>query len=151
MFLASAGGGGSIIETRETSLSLPPPPPQHLNSGRNSSQPITFRASFVLSVDVMGCYVLIVIGPMIYGRFMIRPHTQTDGISSGEIRELLAGLILLPRLCQHRRWTKSYKGITGTAIKWLWPLSNFWAARFHDASGAPLTAMSAFPNECNAH
>lgn len=55
-------GGGAIIGTLKTSLS-----PILVHSGRNSASPIKVWASFVLSVDVMGCYVLIVIGPMIYG------------------------------------------------------------------------------------
>lgn len=36
--------------------------------------------------DVMGCYVLIVIGPMIYGGFMPRPPTQIqDAILLSEL------------------------------------------------------------------
>lgn len=64
------------METHKTSLS-----PILVHSGRNSASPIKILASFVLSEDVMGCYVLIVIGLMIYGRFMPRPHTQVDAIS----------------------------------------------------------------------
>lgn len=54
--------GGAIIETHKTSLS-----PILVHSGRNSASPIKVYATFVLSVDIMGCYVLIVIGLMIYG------------------------------------------------------------------------------------
>lgn len=64
--------GGAIVGTLKTSLS-----PILVHSGRNSASPIKVWASFVLSADVMGCYVLIVIGPMIYGWFMPRPHTPS--------------------------------------------------------------------------